>query len=788
MAKERDGGKAGPPEDGGTDDRASALAAALLRVSGSLDLETVLGGIVEGARGLTGARLGIVATVDESGFPGEHVFSGFTPEGERELAEWPDGLRMVEHLNELPGPLRVADLPAYTRGIGLTPLPTFPGAFQGAPVRYRGAGVGYLYLGEKADGAAFTEADEEVLLLFAAQAAAAIGNARAHESERRAHASEQRARQDLEALVDTSPVGVAVFDGNGRLASLNREARRIVEGLRTPGRPVEELLETTVCRRADGTEVSLAELPLAERFARAEPVRAEEIVVTVPDGRSVRTLINATPIRSGESGTDSVVVTIQDLAPLEEIERMRTEFLGLVSHELRTPLTSITGSAVALLDDSDALDPAEMREFHRLIAEQAAHMRGLIADLLDAGRIESGTLSVSPEPSAVADLVERARSTFLTGDGGRTVVVDLANDLPAVLADRRRIVQVLNNLLANAARHTEASSVIRVAAARDGQQVAVSVADDGAGVAPELLPQLFLKHAGGGSGTAGHGLGLAICKGLVEAHGGRIRAASDGPGTGTTITFTLPAADPAEPGAGRAAGRPPAAGSGERPRILVVDDDPNALRFVRDALGAAGYRTLVTGAPDDLGALIRAERPALVLLDLLLPGRDGLRLFEEVPELSDLPVIFISGYGRGETVAKAFELGAADYLVKPFPATELVARVRAALRRHHEPEPFVLGELAIHYETRAVTVSGAAVDLTPTEFELLRLLSVNAGRVVHFDTLLRRIWADRDGADANVVRMFVRNLRRKLGDSADDPRWIFNQRGVGYRMAKPGEG
>ena len=340
-------------------------------------------------------------------------------------------------------------------------------------------------------------------------------------------------------------------------------------------------------------------------------MRAEEIVVTVPDGRSVRTLINATPIRSGESGTDSVVVTIQDLAPLEEIERMRTEFLGLVSHELRAPLTSITGSAVALLDDSDALDPAEMREFHRLIAEQAAHMRGLIADLLDAGRIESGTLSVSPEPSAVADLVERARSTFLTGDGGRTVVVDLAVDLPAVLADRRRIVQVLNNLLANAARHTEASSVIRVAAARDGQQVAVSVADDGAGVAPELLPQLFLKHAGGGSGTAGHGLGLAICKGLG---GGARRAHPRGErraGRRNDDHFhparrrTRRSWGPGAPPAGR-----PAAGSGERPRILVVDDDPNALRFVRDALGAAGYRTLVTGAPDDLGALIRAERPA----------------------------------------------------------------------------------------------------------------------------------------------------------------------------------
>ena len=103
------------------------------------------------------------------------------------------------------------------------------------------------------------------------------------------------------------------------------------------------------------------------------------------------------------------------------------------------------------------------------------------------------------------------------------------------------------------------------------------------------------------------------------------------------------------------------------------------------------------------------------------------------------------------------------------------------------PETFVLGALAIAYERRAITVGGAEVDLTPTEYELLRLLSVNAGRVVRFDTLLRRIWDGRDGADANLVRTFVRTLRAKLGDDAQDPTWIFNRRGVGYRMPRPGE-
>ena len=242
------------------------------------------------------------------------------------------------------------------------------------------------------------------------------------------------------------------------------------------------------------------------------------------------------------------------------------------------------------------------------------------------------------------------------------------------------------------------------------------------------------------------------------------------------------------PNAATAAGRPPpAAQPGEPPRILVVVDDPRTLRFVRDALSKAGYAPLVTGAPEDLSAIVRAERPRLVLLDLLLPGSDGIELLEQVPELAAIPVIFISGYGRDETVARAFEAGAADYIVKPFSPTELVARVRAALRRHEEPQPFALGDLAIRYDRREATVAGRAVDLTATEYELLRVLSLNAGRVVPFETLLERVWTGNTSVDAGRVRVFVKQLRDKLGDRADDPAWIFNRRGVGYRMPKPGE-
>ena len=773
--------------------RVSRLSAAVVRISSSLDLDTVLQEVVDSARALTGARYGVIVTVDETGHADEFVTSGFTPDEKNQMAVWSDGPRLFEHFRDQQAPVRLADLPAYVRALGFSADLMRSKTMQGTPMRHRDAYVGNFFLAEKEGGQEFTSADEEVLVLFASQAATAIANARTHRAER-------RARADLEALVETSPVGVVVFDGGtGEPVSFNREARRIVEGLSTPGRSLQELLEVVTCRRADGRSVSLAEFPLAQQLRNAETVRAEEITLSVPDGRSVTTLVNATPIQATDGAVESVVVTLQELAPLEEIERLRAEFLGIVSHELRTPLISIKGSATTVLDASPPPEPAEMLQFFRIINEQADHMHGLIGDLLDHGRIVTGTLSVSPEPAEVAALVDQARKTFLSGAGSRALSIDLPEDLPRVMADRARIAQVLNNLLSNAARHSPESFPIRVSAARDGVHVAISVTDQGRGVAPDRLPHLFRKHAGaaggdGERGLSGSGLGLAICRGLVEAHGGRIWAERGGTGRGTRFTFTVPVAEEAGgAAAGSEPGQPrPPRKERERTRILVLDDDPQMLRYVRDALTEAGYVPVVTGDPEELPGLVRMHKPGLVLLDLLLPGSDGIELLERVPEVGDLPVIFISAYGRDETIVRALDAGAADYIVKPFSPSELTARVRAALRRRAEPEPFVLGQLTVHYDQRRVAVAGRSVKLTATEFELLRVLSVNAGRVLTYDALLRQAWGrpGRGSADPKLpkrVRAVVKRLRQKLGDDAASPTYIRNARGVGYRMPEPGD-
>ena len=778
-------------------DRLSRLSRASLRINESLEFDAVLQSVLDSACSLTGARYGVLTLLDEAGQTADFLSSGMTSQEAQGLWDLPDALTLFEHLGNIPEPLRLPDLIGHIRAFNL-PEPPLPGGatgkvpFLAAPILHGGERVGNIFLAVTGTGQEFTSEDKETLVMFSCQAALVIVNARRYRDE-------QRARNDLEILINTSPVGVVVFDVEaGVPVSLNQEARRIVSSLQTPGRPLEELLEVITFRRADGREIALDEFPLAQALSIGETVRLEEIVMEVPDGRSVKTLINATPIHSQEGAVESFVVTMQDMTPLEELERLRAEFMGMVSHELQTPLTSIRGSANTLLDEASSLDPAEMRQFHRIISEQADHMRSLIRDLLDVARIETGTLSVAPEPSDTAALVDEARIMFMSSGRTNRIDIDVAPDLPQVMTDRRRIVQVLSNLLSNAAKHSNELSTITVHAVRKQFQVVVSISDEGRGIPAERLPLLFRKFSrvegeDRQGDLGGSGLGLAICKGIVEAHGGRIWAESDGPGQGARFSFAVPIVEKEET-AGTTEPAPFVADPGnetqERTRILVVDDEPHALRYIRDVLSKSGYDPIVTGEPQEVDRLIAEKRPHLVLLDMMLPGVDGIDLMRNILEKTALPVIFLSAYGQENVIAKAFDTGAADYVVKPFSPTELAARIRAVLRQRSgigylgQPENYVLEDLVINYAERRVAVAGRPVVLTATEYALLFELSTNAGLVVTHEQLLQRVWGPGNSGDAGLARTVVQRLRRKLGDDARDPRYIFTEPHVGYRMRK----
>ena len=245
-------------------DRLSRLSEASLRINESLDLDTVLQGVLDSARSLTDARYGVITLLDDSGRIQDFLSSGMTAEEAGQLWDLPGGMRLFEYLSGISEPLRLPDLLGHIRSLGLPefrpPLALGPVvSFLAAPVLHRGQRVGDLYVAEKEGGEEFTPEDEETLVMFASQAALVIANARRHREE-------QRARADLETLINTSPVGVVVFDARtGAPVSFNREARRIVDGLRMPDQPPEQLLEVVTVRRADGREVSLLNCPWRRR-------------------------------------------------------------------------------------------------------------------------------------------------------------------------------------------------------------------------------------------------------------------------------------------------------------------------------------------------------------------------------------------------------------------------------------------------------------------------------------------------------------------------------------------
>ncbi len=224
----------------------------------------------------------------------------------------------------------------------------------------------------------------------------------------------------------------------------------------------------------------------------------------------------------------------------------------------------------------------------------------------------------------------------------------------------------------------------------------------------------------------------------------------------------------------------------ERVRILVVDDDLLALRYVRDALTKAGYTTIVTGDPQEALTLMYEKKPQLALLDLRLPGTDGIELMKEILEIGAVPVIFLSAYGQDHFIARAIDMGAEVYVVKPFSPTELTARIRGALRKWAGPGPleqFAVGEMVIDYVARLIALAGEPVRLTAIEHRTMVELSLNAGQVLTYEFLLRKIWDVEGHGDLRPMRTVISTPRRRLGDDADSPNYIFTEPRVGYRMA-----
>jgi DNA-binding response OmpR family regulator len=225
--------------------------------------------------------------------------------------------------------------------------------------------------------------------------------------------------------------------------------------------------------------------------------------------------------------------------------------------------------------------------------------------------------------------------------------------------------------------------------------------------------------------------------------------------------------------------------------ILVVDDEPHVLKLVKANLESSGYRVLTAGDGAQAVEIVEQEMPDLVILDLMLPKMDGYAVCRRIREFSNVPVIMLTARSAQVDLVHGYEVGADDYLTKPFSVTELLMRVQAVLRRSKWPEEimtrqhFEAGPIEIDFAQHRVTLDGEAVKLTPTEYRLLSYLASNANRVILHRELLRNVWGPEYGEETEYLRVYMRYLRQKLEPEPSEPRYLLTQPGAGYMLYVP---
>jgi PAS domain S-box-containing protein len=492
---------------------------------------------------------------------------------------------------------------------------------------------------------------------------------------------ERRRAAELETVMDATPAAVFIaHDRECRNVTANAEATRVLQlrpgenpSLSAPGRRPFEIV-------ADGVPLPPDQLPLQQAAAAGAEVWGRELAIRFPDGRGpLHVLMNAVPLRDERGEVFGAVaafvdITAQKMAAesLKLEAHHKDEFLAVLAHELRNPLATIQSGLELMKTGAGA--SSGFAATRATMERQMRHVVRLIDDLLDVARIGSGKLELRTEPVAVQEIVEAAieLSRSEMEGNGHLFRCDLPPDALYVEADRVRMIEVIGNLLHNAAKYTPAGGEIALAVGAELDKVQVRVTDNGVGIAPEALSGIFamFSQAEGSRSQrkGGLGVGLALARRIVDLHGGMLCAHSDGLGQGSTFTVCLPLRN--GPGERAAAGGTDRAEDGpfRQRRILILDDNADAAQTLGALLEASGHavRLAYTGYQ----ALEAAHdfAPHIAFLDIGLPDISGhdvaLQLRERFPG-RELALVALTGWGSDGDRRQSEEAGFDFHLTKP---------------------------------------------------------------------------------------------------------------------------
>ncbi len=544
-------------------------------------------------------------------------------------------------------------------------------------------------------------------------------------------------------------------------------------------------------------------LALARQVRRDGEIREGEFEVPVPrfGGRTTSFAVRVAPLSGTVGGGGLVLVLAEDQTESRRVEEVRRDFVANVSHELKTPV-----GALALLAETieDAAEDAEaVRRFAGRMRQEAARLTFLVQDLITLSRIQAAEPIPDPSPVAtdtvVAEALDRCR---MKANARGIALASIGVRGLTVLGEEELLVTALRNLLENAVVYSPERTRVVVCVKKPGDGgVEISVTDQGIGIPERDLERIFERFyrvdPARSRATGGTGLGLAIVKHVTAAHGGRVTVRSV-EGAGSTFTLWLPLRsehdgtnpDRSRPLHPRHIPATPSGGSSVT-RVLVVEDEESFSDAISYMLRKEGFEVAVCATgPDALEAFDRTGAD-LVLLDLMLPGLPGSEVCRSLRERSSVPVIMLTAKDSEIDKVVGLELGADDYVTKPFSSRELVARMRAVLRRRGDVEDVAeatleAGPVRMDVERHVVSVRGEPVQLPLKEFELLQVLLRNADRVLTRMQLIDRVWGADYVGDTKTLDVHIKRLRAKIETDPARPQHIVTVRGLGYKFESVG--
>jgi PAS domain S-box-containing protein len=515
----------------------------------------------------------------------------------------------------------------------------------------------------------------------------------------------EEGRRILQAIMEYVPEGITVAEGPD--VTIRMVSRH---GLELAGLPADRPLnepaaahpDTWGIYHTDGATLSRPEeLPLTRAVRYGEVVINEEWQLRRSDGSIATILCNAGPIRDSDGTIVGGIIAFRDIADLKRAEQMlrdddrrKDEFLATLGHELRNPLAAIR-MALQIVRGAKG-DPARFEKMVAIIDRQSLQLVRLIDDLLDVSRIRRDKIALRLRRVELGPIVVQALESIQPFYDSQHV--DLSAAVPPqpimVKADEARLGQVISNVLHNACKYTPEGGRVRVVVEPDGPHAVIRVRDTGEGIAPEHLPVLFEMFSQinprRDARKGGLGIGLALCRRLVDMHGGIIEARSEGPGRGSEFIVRLPVAvaevEQPEPaarpeGVAGSSARAPAA---PRLRILAVEDNPDALHVLAAHLRLNGHEVVEAEDGEHAVDAAEAHRPQVVILDISLPGMDGYEVARRIrarPWSGDVKFIAMTGRGQDEDKRRAAEAGFDAHLTKPADLDEIERVLLEAARQ-----------------------------------------------------------------------------------------------------------